>query len=141
MTAMHKALYRLLLIFLALMLVLLGCDLPNVMGWGPTPTSTTPPTSTVTPTTTPTPTPIPRLLLETAGGELFNGDWDRALSEYHLALAQAIELTEKADAQLGIGTTLLRAGRILEAIQALDLFISSYPDHDHLGRGYLLRAQ
>ena len=141
MTAMHKALYRLLLIFLALMLVLLGCDLPNVMGWGPTPTSTTPPTSTVTPTTTPTPTPIPRLLLETAGGELFNGDWDRALSEYHLALAQAIEPTEKAEAQLGIGTTLLRAGRIPEAIQALDLFLSSYPDHDHLGRGYLLRAQ
>jgi soluble lytic murein transglycosylase len=141
MTAMHKTLYRLLLLLTSSSIALLGCNLPNVVGLGNTPTLTITPTSTITPTITPSPTLIPRVLLETASWELFKGNWEQALSEYHLALAQAIDLNEQAEAQLGIGATLLRARRYQEAINALDLYLSSYPHHDRFGQAYFLRAQ
>lgn len=141
MAAMYKIQHRLLPLLLSSLIALLGCNLPSMIGLLNTPTPTITPTSTITPTITPTPTPIPRALLETASWELFKGNWERALSEYHLALDKAIDLTEQAEAQLGIGVTLLRSRRYQEAIPALDLYLSSYPHHDRFGQAYFFRAQ
>jgi len=72
---------------------------------------------------------------------LFKGEWDKALVEYQLSLAQAIDPDEQATAQLGIGLAMLKSDRYQEAIDALTLYVKSYPFHELLGQGYFHRAQ
>jgi len=141
MAAMYRVLLRLSLLFLTLTVSLLACNLPEVIGLGSTPTPSITPTPTVTQTPTLTPTPLPSSRLETAWWAYFKGEWDRALAEYQKALEQTINPIERAAAQLGIGAALMSAGRFQEAVEALDLYINSYPDHDRLGHGFFHRAQ
>jgi soluble lytic murein transglycosylase len=128
-------------LLLCLMLSVLGCNLPELLAVGPTPTPSVTPTATVTPTPTLTPTPLPSARLESARGALFKGEWDRALAEYQISLTQAIDPDEHAAAQLGIGFAMLELARYQEAIDALSLYLESYPFHDLLGQGYFHRAQ
>jgi soluble lytic murein transglycosylase len=123
------------------MLSILGCNLPGLLGVGPTPTPSVTPTATITPTPTLTPTPVPSARLESARWAFFEGDWDRALAEYQIALTQATDPDEHAAAQLGIGSAMLKLGRYQEAIDVLSLYVESYPFHDLLGQGYFYRAQ
>lgn len=141
MTAMYRVQLRLSFLFLTLMLTVLACNLPEVMGLGSTPTPSITPTPTVTQTPTPTPTYLPSSQLQTAEKANFNGEWDRALIEYQKVFEQTINPIDRGSAQLGIGVTLIRVGRFQEAVETLDLFITSYPDHDRLGQGFFHRAQ
>ncbi|HEY70967.1 MAG TPA: tetratricopeptide repeat protein [Anaerolineae bacterium] len=99
----------------------------------PTPTSTLQPT--------PTATPIPAVRLDEGDWALFNGDWDRALDAYQSVLDSGSSTDEAALAQLGIGTTLVRAQRYTEALQVLSVYLDSYPDHPRRSEGYFLRAR
>ncbi len=138
MGAMRQQRLRQISILLALMVSVLTCNLPEL---GPTPTPSVTPTATINPTPTPTLTPLPSARLDSARWALFIGDWDRALVEYQLSLAQASDLDEQATAQLGIGLALLSSDRYQEAIDALTLYVESYPLHELLGQGYFHRAQ
>ena len=141
MAAMYLVRLRLPLLFISLTVALLACNLPEVIGLGATPTPSLTPTPTVTQTPTPTPTPLPSSRLRTAERANFNGEWDRALVEYRKILEQTIHSNEAGSAQLGLGATLINIGRFQEAIEALDLYINSYPDHFRLGQGFFHRAQ
>lgn len=113
-------------------------DNPNI---GPIPEATGSPTASPTASPSPTPTPLPEVRLEEGEWALFNGDWDRALLAYQAALHPDSSEEIEAAAQLGIGTTYLRAMRYAEAAQALGSFIESFPNHPQLSHGYFLRAQ
>ncbi|HEY45982.1 MAG: hypothetical protein AMJ88_15100 [Anaerolineae bacterium SM23_ 63] len=128
-------------ILLCLIFSTLACNLPELLGVGPTPTPSMTPTATITPTATPTPTPLPSARLDSARWALFKGDWEVALSEYQISLAQAVDPDEQANAQLGIGLAMLNSNRYQEAVDALTLYLESYPFHDLLGQGYFHRAQ
>ena len=138
---MYRVQLRLSFLFLTLLFTVLACNLPEVMGLGSTPTPSITPTPTVTQTPTPTPTYLPSSRLQTAEKANFNGEWDRALIEYQKVFEQTINPIDRGSAQLGKGVTLIRVGRFQEAVEALDLFITSYPDHDRLGQGFFHRAQ
>jgi soluble lytic murein transglycosylase len=132
------------------LVVLLGllaasCNFPLINGspQGPGQDDGAAASSTVSPTPMPTPTatPLPQVRLEEGDWALFNGDWDRALQSYQFALQTSASPEVAAAAQLGIGTTRLRAQRYAEALQALTVFVESYPTYPSLGQGYFLRAQ
>lgn len=141
MGAMYQPRLRQIIILLSLMFSVLACNLPELLGIGPTPYPSVTPTATITATPTPTPTPLPSARLDSARWALFKGDWDKALTEYQVSLAHAIDPDEQATAQLGIGLTMLKSDRFQEAIDALTLYIETYPFHDLLGQGYFHRAQ
>ena len=138
---MYRVRFRLSLLFLTLTVALLACNLPEVIGLGSTPTPSITPTPTVTQTPTPIPTPLPSSRLQTAERANFKGEWDRALAEYQKVLDQTTNLDERGSAQLGIGATLINIGRFQDAVDALDLYLNSYPDHFRLGQGFFHRAQ
>ncbi|NIS83525.1 MAG: tetratricopeptide repeat protein [Anaerolineales bacterium] len=119
----------------------LACNLPEAMGLIATATPTVTPTVTATPSPTPTPTPEPGVHLDTGDKALFNGEWDRALNAYQSAHAQSNDPNERARAKLGIGRTLMQAGRNEEAIGALSEYLTLYTEHEAYGRGFYLRAR
>jgi soluble lytic murein transglycosylase len=133
------------ILLLILGLVAIACNNPLLLNSPQTPGSapepTASPTASPTPLPTPTATPVPEVRLEEGEWALFNGDWDLALEAYQSALQPGISPEILAAGQLGVGTTLLRARRYGEALQALGVYVDSYPDHALVGQGFFLRAQ
>ncbi|HLF00360.1 MAG TPA: tetratricopeptide repeat protein, partial [Anaerolineales bacterium] len=103
-----------------------------------TPTLTPTPTPTDTPTPTPTPQPIVRV--QEADHELFNGNWDGAITLYTTALDQQPDPAVAAAARFGLGTAHLRAGDLSGAAGDFTVYLQAYPTdprlpeaHFHLG--------
>lgn len=78
-----------------------------------------------------------------ANGEraLFNGDWERALNIFQEAQSITSDPSLSAAAQLGIGKTLLEAGRYEEGVVALDDYLLRFPGQDGVADAYFLRAE
>lgn len=128
--------------FITTLFLTLACSFSSVPGINPQPTATLQSTFTPSPTATPTatPTPVPTVYLDAGDIALYDGDWTAALDAYQAALAEASDPGVKGDAQIGIGTVLLRLERYTEAIQALDTYLSDFPEHDRIGQAYFLRG-
>ena len=121
-----------------LILAAAGCGTPT-----PPPASATPtlsPTATIPPTATPTPTPAPQVRLQAADQALFYGDWDRAFEEYSAARSNASQADQAALAAFGYARTLLASGRVWEAIEAFNAFLTTYPDHPRLPQAHYLKG-
>jgi len=108
-----------------------------------TPTATKPPTPTATPTPTPspTPTPMPSEVLNEAQHAYRNGDWDTAEQGYrHLVPLDTTNQAEAEQAVLGLGQTLLAAGKTTEAIQVLSEFVSNTVASGYVSDAHLYLA-
>jgi len=131
---------------IGLLAVLVGLLLFGAVGClpqaPPTP-SVTPsasPTATLSPTATPTPTPAPQMRLEAGDRALFYGDWDRAFEEYAGARSNASDADQAALASFGYARTLLESGRVWEAIEAFNAFLTTYPEHPRLPQAHYLKG-
>jgi soluble lytic murein transglycosylase len=129
------------------MLAVISCKIPVIAPFFATPTATSTPTATITPTPTPTSTPtptatpLPETRYELGERARINGDWDTAIEEYQFSLQIAQVPEELASAELGIGLTLVEAGRYYEALQYLTGFLERSPEGDLRARGYFLRGR
>ncbi len=136
-------------LFLLFGLVLLSaaCALPYARlreasptpGPSPTPTSTTTPSP--TPTATVTPTPRPEMRLDEGERALFNGDYERALTEYRVASTEATDPEIRARALFGLGHAAYEAHEYALALEALRSLIASYPSSLQAARAYLLLGE
>ncbi len=99
------------------------------------------PTSTVTPTPLPTPTPIPAARLSSGDQARFNGDWERALLEYELALYASNDTEIQSAALLGLGRTHNLAGNYQTAADNLLAFIDRFPQSPYLPHVHFFLAQ
>jgi soluble lytic murein transglycosylase len=106
-----------------------------------TPSATPRPSSTPTPSPTPIPTPEPQVLFDSADLAFFYGDWDSALAEYETLQSMPTTPAEQGLAWLGLGKTLFQAGRLQEAVEALNEFTTSFPDHALLADGFFMLGQ
>jgi soluble lytic murein transglycosylase len=61
--------------------------------------------------------------------------------EFNSALSLAVDEDTRAQAQLGIGKTLLQAGRLTEAVEAFSTYLTTYSQHESYGHACFLRAQ
>ena len=92
------------------------------------PTTPTPP---VPPTFTPIPTPEPGARVESGDQAFFNGDWEKAITEYTLALETNTDPEIKAAALLGLGRAHHKSGNQIRALESLNTLIATYPDSPH----------
>lgn len=141
MHSIMKHLQRFIGLVLAVIWLLLGCNMPQRIGLSATSTPSQTPTPTLTPSPTPTPTPEPSARIEVGERALFNGEWERAQQAFQTALGQAVEPDDRAEAQLRIGAAWVEAGRFEQAEEALTIYIDNYPQHEALGQGHFLRAK
>jgi len=120
--------------------VLTACSLP-VPASTPLPPSATPaPSDTPIPAPTPTATPAPAAFVDQADDARRNGDWESAEELYRQALSAAGDFGDGADAQLGLATTLLQAGKIPEAVEAFNQLLASGPQAEQSAEAFFLRA-
>lgn len=140
MAAMRPDSGRLLLATLLPLVLAIACSLPGGRQPGPTATATPSLTLTPSPTATATASPRPEQRLASAEDALWIGDWEAALASYQVALQSAQDVDQAGAAQLGIGTTYLRAGEPQQAEQALTQFLSDYPGHGEAPAAYFLRG-
>ncbi len=106
----------------------------------PTRSPTVPPPP---PSPTPTPTPPPESRLEEARQAYAFGDWEEAERLYRSLLTGAAP-DLAAEAQIGLGKTLIARGAISEGVKALESFLALHPTspltteaHIRLGDAYL----
>lgn len=134
-------------VVLGLILALGGCRIPYAAlreaaptaGPSPTPSATVTPSPSPTPTATPTPRPEMRL---SAGDRaLFNGDYERALTEYRSAYAEAAEAEIRAAALFGMGRAAYEAREYAQALDALRRLITEYPASIQAARAHLLLGE
>jgi len=117
-----------------------ACSLP-LPASTPLPPSATPvPSDTPIPAPTPTATPAPVAFLQQAADARRIGDWESAEELYRQALSAAGDPGDRAEAQLGLATTLLQAGRIPEAVEAFNQLVMSDPQPEQSAEAYFLRA-
>jgi soluble lytic murein transglycosylase len=125
------------------LLTAVSCSLP--FSSSPTPTATITPTLTpvpATPTVTPVPTPtrVPTLMpvarVEAGDRALFNGDYTAALEEYTTVIASGAEAEIQAAGLLGQGRVYYLTGRYPDALDALRLVYSLYPNTTHAAAAY-----
>ncbi len=129
-------------IVLALAVFLQACTMPGLFSAAPTSTPTASPTATHTPqpsataTSTPTPlptftpTPAPEIRVASADHDLFNGDYDGAMSEYTAALTNSSDPIVQAAAILGQGRTHYLSGVYPNALNELRTVIDRFPRYN-----------
>ncbi len=118
-------------------------------GKPPSPISTSSPTlppgvtpsDTPLPTFTPTPTPTPEVRVETGEQALFNGDYDRALYEYQIALDTSSDPDIRAAALWGLGRGAYAVKNNGRALDNLWLLASQYPSSPNAIRAYFLMGE
>jgi soluble lytic murein transglycosylase len=136
-----------LLTFLPLLLALACNQAINLPFLGPTatpsptPTPTETPTPTPTLTPTPTPTPVPAARIAEGDRAIFNGDYERAVSDFQVAQQASSDPELQRAAQLGIGRAQADAGNPKAAVETLMAFIQNYPDSNELPYAYFTLAQ
>ncbi len=101
-----------------------------------TPTQTSTPTPTPTNTPTPTPTPEPIVRVQEADHELFNGNWDKAISLYSAALDQQPDPAVAAAARYGVATARLESGDAAGAAGDFTLYLQAYPTDSRQPEAY-----
>lgn len=104
---------NLLMAILAIMMTTIACRIdrflnPTLPTFTPTIQNT--PLPTLPPTPTPIPTPEPGLRIESGDSALWNGDYDRAIQEYSLALEMSASIESDTAALLGLGRTYYQMG-------------------------------
>ncbi len=102
---------------------------------------TTPPIPTPTLTPLPSPTPAPEVLVQTGDQALLDGDWERALQEYQLALAGSDDPLMHAAALLGGARANFMGRDDYQTIALLEKLIASYPEATQLAEAQFLMAQ
>lgn len=120
--------------------LLAACQAPAV---APTPaanTSTAIPTDTPLPAPTPTPTPSPDIVLGQAADAQRVGDWDASLRLYQDYLSLSTDPSARAEALLGLGGTLLQAGRHPEAAAILTQLLSEHAQAPQAAEAAFLRG-
>ncbi len=108
---------------------------------GPSPTPSLTSTPLPTPTPTVTPTPRPEVRLEEGQRALFNGDYDRAWSEYRSAYAEATDPEVRAAALFGLGRAAYEAREYAQALEALRSLTTSYPSSPSAARAHFLLGE
>ncbi len=136
----------------AIILLLLFLDLAcnqsiNLPFFGPTATPTLTPTPTETPTPTPTltptptPTPVPAARIAEGGRAIFNGDYERAVNDFQVALQSSSDHELQSMALLGIGRAQAEAGNPKAAVETLSTFIQNNPNSSELPYAYFTLGQ
>jgi len=120
--------------------LLAACSLPVPASTALPPSATPAPSDAPIPAPTPTATPAPAEFLDQADDARRNGDWETAEGLFRQALSAAGDSSDGADAQLGLATTLLQAGRISEAVEAFNQLLASDPQPEQSTEAYFLRA-
>ena len=138
-----KTKYVLMGLFIAVLLA--SCAGPAPIDSSATPNPTFPPGNTPSdtslPTFTPSPTPTPEIRIQTGDQALFDGDYDRALTEYQAALDNSNDPDLRAAALWGLGRVyydLKNNGRALELLWQLT---SQYPASPNAIRSYILMGE
>ncbi len=109
-----------------------------VLSPSPTPT----PSPTPSPSPTPTPTPAPGEALASARRAYEIGDWATAEALYRQLLnVSSLTPQEAAEVRLGLGKTLLAAGRPDEALPFLEGVVASLPESAMAAEAHLHLAQ
>jgi soluble lytic murein transglycosylase len=108
-----------------------------------TPTVTPGPSPTPTLAPTATPAPVPPDILRIAAGDaaLFNGEYERARTEYQNAFNEATDNGVKAAALWGLGKTELADEQYQPALTTLTTLTTEYPDSNYAARAYFLMGQ
>ncbi len=128
-----KLIFGLILISLAIVACYLPVrkETPVQVQFQNTPTVFIPPTLTLTPQPTPFPTPVPQVRIDEADRAFTNGEWEKAIVEYQIALRSDLDtelMTEvMARALLGIGRSRFQMGLFSEALEALEQLVEAYP--------------
>jgi soluble lytic murein transglycosylase len=121
------------IVFFVMMITItsLSCDMQRVFNPSlPTNTPDQPteiPLPLPTPTMTPIPTPEPGARIENGDQAYFNGDWDKAISEYSQALNNSTDSDIQVAALLGLGRSLNKSGDPELAKGSLLTAIDTYP--------------
>lgn len=137
-------------LFLALLVVLgssLACvksaqdlNTPLAPTLPPLPTTTFTPAPTATPQ--PTPTPIPGKRIESGEQALFDGDWQRALTEFGAAQSAAGADTDlQFAARLGQGRAYLMGRNTYQATTLLQALVQELGWHPQAAEAYFLLGQ
>jgi soluble lytic murein transglycosylase len=123
---------------------LLGCSLAPSISANPFgPTRTPEPTQTPLPTATSTPTPTPVPAQRVVGGDraLFNGDFDSARAQYHLASDQADSPDVRAESLWGLARTEYAARNYPGTLDYLNQLIVAYPESTRAAQAHFLMAE
>ena len=120
--------------------LLAACQAPAIAPPPLPPTSSPVPTDTPIPLPTPTPTPSPDIVLGQAADAQRVGDWDAARLYYQEFLSLAPDSAARAEALLGLGETLLQAGRDEEAIGILTQLLTDHPQEPQAAEAAFLRG-
>ncbi len=133
-------------LFLGLWLAaaLAACSLsPSIPAnpFGPSRTPQASHTPAPTATFTPTPTPVPALRVESGDRARFDGDFDQARFEYHLAYDQAGDPAIRAEALWGLARTEYEARNYPGALDYLNQLIADFPDTVRAAQAHFLLAE
>jgi soluble lytic murein transglycosylase len=120
--------------------LLAACSLPVPASTALPPSATPAPSDTPIPAPTPTATPAPAAFVDQADDARRNGDWETAEGLYRQARSAAGDSSDGADAQLGLATTLLQAGKIPEAVEEFNQLLASEPQPEQSAEAFFLRA-
>lgn len=103
----------------------------------PGPSPTPPP-----PTVPPTPTVVPELAVADGDRYLLNGYYEDAVQTYRAVLLQGDAAgAARASAAYGMGKAALREGLFQDAVDALTILISQFPDSAQTPQAYFLRGE
>ncbi len=123
-----------------------SCNL-GALPFGPTVTpSLTPipsqtPTTTSSPTPSPSPTPMPQVRVADADRALFDGDYDRARSDYQIAVTTAADPEVRSAALWGLGRVDYGAGNSAQALEDLRQLVNTYPSSKNAPGAYFLLGE
>ncbi len=106
-----------------------------------TPPTEITPSSTTLPTVTSLPTPIPEVRVAAGDQAFFNGDYDKAHSEYQAAFDNSDSPEVKAAALWGLGRIEYTIGNNARALEILWQLTSQYPASPGSVRAYFLRGK
>lgn len=92
----------------------------------------------LTPSFTPSPTPNPEGDLQAGDKALFEGDYDRAQTEYQDAFSGSADPAIQASALWGLGQIDNAIGNSGKALKELRELVKNYPGDSHVANGYFL---
>jgi len=136
-TGMKRKIY---LFGIVLLLAVMSCDAVRIIN--PSFSKNTPeslintPLPSPSPSSTPIPTPEPGARIDSGDRAYFNGDWDKAINEFTLALDSNSDSEIKAAALLGLGRTLHQTNELSLARDSLLTAIENYPQSPLLASTY-----
>jgi soluble lytic murein transglycosylase len=107
----------------------------------PTTTSGTPVAETPIPSATPSPTPTPEIRVLKGDQALFDGDYDKARTEYQTALITSTDVAVMSAALWGLGKTEYAIKDYSGALDYLRQLTNQYPTSSNSNRAYFLQGE